>query len=251
MMSELKVGVKSNDVVSWQMFLRGRSPYSNIEITGLFDEQTLMETKEFQSICDLNESGVVDQSTLDAALKCGFVGLQLNNEVPLTCLSLEDKYKLFGKFSYVADPIKGSPENIKITDNWVKNNISSVNIKQLIGKTGCKTGSVLLHKKCIKQVVDFFDALEKEKLNKKIITFDGAWVPRFVIGSKTNLSNHSWGTAFDINAGFNPLGVVPKEIGQQGSVKEFVAIAERFGIFWGGNYKSRPDGMHFEVVKLL
>ncbi|MFC1534810.1 M15 family metallopeptidase [Thermodesulfobacteriota bacterium] len=24
-----------------------------------------------------------------------------------------------------------------------------------------------------------------------------------------------------------------------------------FGFYWGGHFKSRPDGMHFEVAKIL
>jgi hypothetical protein len=64
------------------------------------------------------------------------------------------------------------------------------------------------------------------------------------------LSNHAFGSAFDINAGQNGLGRIPAAVGAYGSVRELVPIAHRFGFYWGGHF-SRADGMHFEVAKLL
>jgi hypothetical protein len=73
---------------------------------------------------------------------------------------------------------------------------------------------------------------------------------RFVRGSRSTLSNHSKGSAFDINAGYNGLGRVPAPIGATGSVRELVPLAVRFGFYWGGWF-SRGDGMHFEVKSVL
>jgi len=41
-------------------------------------------------------------------------------------------------------------------------------------------------------------------LLKHILTFDGAYTSRFIRCSNKTLSNHAFGTAFDINAGENP-----------------------------------------------
>jgi hypothetical protein len=71
-----------------------------------------------------------------------------------------------------------------------------------------------------------------------------------VRGSNTTLSNHAWGTGFDINAKWNPLGAVPALRGDTGSVRELVPIAHDHGFFWGGHF-SRSDGMHFEVARVL
>lgn len=75
-------------------------------------------------------------------------------------------------------------------------------------------------------------------------------MPRFVRGSRTTLSNHSWGTAFDINYAWNCLGALPALRGEKGSVRELVPIAHRHGFYWGGHF-SRRDGMHFEVARVL
>lgn len=240
----------SDDVALWQAYISGRTPYSNIEINSRFDEQTSIETREFQATFGLDQTGIVDDVTLSTALKNGFVGFQYVSSGKINCLSNQERIDLFGQFKYVPSPSKNNPESIAIDPDWVQHNITTINIPQLIGKVGCKSGNVIIHKRCVKQFMSFFDKVEKAKLLSKILTFDGSWVPRYVRGSKTYLSNHSWGTAFDINAQYNKMGSVPTSIDQKGSVIDLVPIAENCGFGWGG-YMKIPDGMHFEIVKLI
>jgi hypothetical protein len=77
-------------------------------------------------------------------------------------------------------------------------------------------------------------------------------VARFVRGRAAQgiLSNHAFGSAFDINYDWNKLGAVPALAGQKGSVRELVSIAQENGFYWGGHFE-RLDGMHFEVAKIL
>jgi len=68
---------------------------------------------------------------------------------------------------------------------------------------------------------------------------------RMVRGSLNNLSNHSSGTAIDLNASKHPLGKVgtfPND-----KVPMIRALAKKYGLRWGGDYKSRADEMHFEI----
>ena len=53
------------------------------------------------------------------------------------------------------------------------------------------------------------------------------------------LSNHAWGTAFDINAKWNPFTHIPALVGSTGSVRELVKIANDFGFYWGGHFQQR------------
>ncbi len=85
----------------------------------------------------------------------------------------------------------------------------------------------------------------------QVLTFDGSFVPRLIRGSKASLSCHAFGTAFDINAAFNPLNQMPPLAGRPGSVRDLVQIANKHGFFWGGHFRTRLDGMHFEVAQLL
>ena len=83
-----------------------------------------------------------------------------------------------------------------------------------------------------------------------IKTFNGSYVPRLIRGSKTELSSHAFGIAFDINMQWNMLSTEPALLGHKGSVRELVAIAHDHGFYWGGHF-SRKDGMHFELAKKL
>jgi hypothetical protein len=63
------------------------------------------------------------------------------------------------------------------------------------------------------------------------------------------LSNHSFGSAFDINAGDNGFGAPAAICGQRGATRELVEAAISLGMYWGGHF-STTDGMHFEISKL-
>ena len=68
---------------------------------------------------------------------------------------------------------------------------------------------------------------------------------RNIRGSADKLSNHSSGTAIDLNAPkhllghsgtFNPMQIVLIQ-----------ALCKKYGLKWGGDYKNRKDEMHFEI----
>ena len=77
-------------------------------------------------------------------------------------------------------------------------------------------------------------------------TFDDwGYCYRMVRGDATKLSNHSSGTAIDLNATHHALGKIgtfPAE-----KVPMIRALAKKYGLKWGGDYKNRKDEMHFEV----
>jgi hypothetical protein len=77
-------------------------------------------------------------------------------------------------------------------------------------------------------------------------TFDDwGYAFRMVRGSTDRLSCHSSGTAIDLNATKHPLGkydTFPAE-----KVPMIRALAKKYGLKWGGDFKTRPDDMHFEV----
>ena len=66
-----------------------------------------------------------------------------------------------------------------------------------------------------------------------------------VRGEATKLSNHSSGTAIDLNATQHALGKVGTF--EAGKVPMIRALAKKYGLTWGGDYKTRADEMHFEV----
>ena len=79
---------------------------------------------------------------------------------------------------------------------------------------------------------------------------DWGWAARDVRGSSTP-SNHSSGTAIDLNATQHPMGV---PTARTFTKSEIALIHKRLDFYndcirWGGDYKSRPDAMHFEINK--
>lgn len=265
-MQTLKSGSTGTVVESWQNFLVGRGNYW-IDVDGVFGHDTIEATKDFQKEVGLNSDGEVGQITLKAAVAAGFpdpdapvvetvegidvLGPNWPPKPDFGPLSFMDRAKLFGTFSYVAAPVGDNPEAIKITDGWDKRNIVMVDIPQLQGKKGCPKGKVEFHAKGAKQLQGLWAAWEAAGLLPLILTFDGGWVARFVRGSTKYLSNHSYGTAFDVNAKWNALGAVPALVSKEGSVRKLVEIANQHGFYWLGHAGKRPDGMHFEIAKLI
>ncbi|GAB3708470.1 M15 family metallopeptidase [Mariniluteicoccus flavus] len=72
----------------------------------------------------------------------------------------------------------------------------------------------------------------------------GGYNCRFVRGSTTSISNHSYGRAVDMNWNDNPMSSSFKSDIPPAVVKLWM----EHGFYWGGHYKSRPDTMHFEYV---
>lgn len=120
----------------------------------------------------------------------------------------------------------------------------------------------------------FFYAIEKGGASGDILSFDGGYCARLKRGvtplpagsSKDlwgkQLSNHSRGTAVDLNAAQNPMGHPPAAAGTLGSLHRIAEIAHAVrvdietphghiwpaGIVWGGDWKGAAiDPMHFEV----
>ena len=74
---------------------------------------------------------------------------------------------------------------------------------------------------------------------------DWGYAFRMVRGSTDNLSNHASGTAVDLNASKHPLGKVGTF--PASAVPMIRALAKKYGLRWGGDYRNRVDEMHFEV----
>lgn len=269
-MRYLQVGLRGPDVMAWETFLRGIYPDSSLVVDGVFDQDTKLETERFQRDAGFfgdDVDGIVGNMTLGKAAAVGFslaVDQSLSEVGPtwpavtsfpgVKPINSIEREKLFGKFSYVAAPVAGNAEAIRLTDNWARDNIVTVSIPQLKGVLGTSPNSkVQFHAKGAKQLQDVFAAWEAAGLKDRVLTWGGTWVPRFVRGSRTALSNHAWGTAFDINVQWNMLGTVPALKGKKGSVRELVGIATEHGFYWGGwGWNSgRADGMHFELYKII
>ena len=74
---------------------------------------------------------------------------------------------------------------------------------------------------------------------------DWGYCYRMVRGTTDKLSNHSSGTAIDLNASKHILGKIGTF--EAGKIPMIRALAKKYGLTWGGDYKNRKDEMHFEI----
>lgn len=172
-------------------------------------------------------------------------------------------HPVVGKVEWETDKLE-SGHPIKLLNNFEKN-IGLITVPQLVGikdvrtealeKAGAKfNGKLRFFKPAHAQLLAAFAEVEKAGLKKRLISIAGSSNARLQKrkggGFVQTPSNHAFGTAFDINSESNAQGAKPPAIGQSGSVRELVPIFEKHGFNWGGTF-STPDGMHFEVAKLL
>lgn len=257
----IQKGEKNDYVGNWQLFLRGEGIYFGL-VDDDFGNGTHEATIKFQQKYKLEADGKVGEATYKKAIELGFVYEEDDNDENKKSLLFppkpdfnpivgnETREKIFGKIQFIPTHSASNPEGIKIVNDFESKNIVRVNLPALSKATGGKFTAMRWHKSTEHQLTKFFEKLEKENLHTRILSFAGAFYPRFIRGSRTQLSNHSWGTAFDINVPQNGLNKTPALVGEKGSIREIVPIANDFGFYWGGHF-TRKDGMHFEIAKII
>lgn len=277
-MAILKLGSKGPEVVELQKLLNNhvQVPYALLIENGNFDHLTQDAVIRFQKNYKkryLKPDGIAGSKTMAALKGKDPDSVDLGDGWPdrpaFSAMSFQKKLDTFGKFEFEEDATAKDKDAIKILGDWKAKNIITVKIPQLgliqrpssgnarsKGKTTPpKTYStnVSVHFKASKQIVATWAAWEAAGLLDRVISYHGLFVPRYMRkvvhnGKPEKLSNHSWGTAFDINADDNGLGKVPAGLNEEGCVRELVKIANDNGLFWGGHFGGgRMDGMHFEI----
>ena len=260
-MSILRQGSSGFAVAQIQRFLMGEG-FSAGRDDGAFGPRTLAAVVAYQRTRGLTPDGLIGNVTLGRMLAEG-LSLELPflspsqpapGEVPkpdFAPISSNDaRAAVFGKFPFTPAPVPGNPEGIAIGGGWEAENIALFQVPQLKKSGASTTGNVRFHRKAKAQLLALWAAWEKAGLLHLVKTWEGAYMPRFVRGSRVTLSNHAFGSAFDINYAWNRLGHVPARSGTEGSVRELVPLAHEHGFYWGGHF-GRADGMHFEIAKLL
>lgn len=74
---------------------------------------------------------------------------------------------------------------------------------------------------------------------------DWGYCYRNIRGSTDKLSNHSSGTAIDLNSKIHPLG--KSGTFDEKKVPMIQALTKKYGLIWGGNFVNRKDEMHWEI----
>lgn len=246
----LQLNSTGDDVKKWQSFLFGLG-FGSVEVNGKFDAATLTATRAWQKSQGLEPDGKVGAATYSLALSRGLAIVENQNTYPplpdFKSPDAEARARMFGSFRYD----RGADGTIAILDGWAQKNIVRVHVPQLKevenAPADCR---VYFHRAGAAQLQALFAAWEQAGLLKYILTWAGTFSPRMIRGSRSQVSNHAFASAFDINAAWNGLGIIPPAANRTGTVVPLVALANQHGFFWGGHYQNRKDGMHFELAVL-
>jgi len=263
MLTTLKQGATGPLVESLQAFLRGTGCYEGT-IDGNFGERTKVAVQAWQDSRQLCPDGVVGNMTWGSLMAAGLILLPEEDAAPddrtsahwppktegTRSLNAAQRATIFGTLVTEPDPIQGNPENCRIVSRGPDYRIIEAAVPLLVGVSGFpKSGKVLMHAKAARPLQLLVEAWHEAGLLGRVLTWGGSLAVRYVRGSRTTLSPHAWGSAFDINVAWNGLGAQSALVGRKGSVRELVPIANGLGWFWGGHF-SREDGMHFELCEV-
>ena len=165
---------------------------------------------------------------LDAVARTG-----IDPEATLTAYPVGGAAGAVGVFRYTA--IGGG--RIAPEPSWVASHISTETVP-ILGSVTCNRAIMPQLRAALGEVVarglaDEINAGE----------YAGCYYPRFIAGT-TTLSNHSFGTALDLNTPGNQRGTV-------GEIdRDVVSIFKKWGFAWGGDWRF-TDPMHFEAVRIV
>lgn len=226
-----------------------------VKVDDEFGPQTTKAVREYQIHKKIPADGWVGPKTWGLLLADGFRPGSYEEAVELEIAPWPPKPAgmrspngalLFGGlgFTYSAAPTKSNPERIEINPEWLSANIEQIQIPQL----SKFTSKISVNKKLSNQFRLLFEIWEHQGHRDKILTYDGCQVSRFVRGRTDKVSNHSYGSAIDLNARWNGFRSIPALLGELGCIRELVPAALELGFYWGGWYN---DGMHFEAFKIL
>lgn len=277
----LQRGVKSPHTTNWQAFLAGEGFYVG-DYTQSFGPVTEKATKAAQAAWGLEPDGVVGPTTTKAARERGFdvpwwgwgktaefdeaakdqpagwmnphwpapADADADGYDDLTFLTPARLDELFGPIHWSL----GTSGKVTIQPDWSRENLVTVFVPQLKG-VDCfgrpASGKVQIHKKIAVQFLGFWQDVEDHGLLGLVKSFGGTFAIRLIRGSNSHLSTHTYAIAFDICMEWNGLGKTPAMVGQNGSVRELAALCEKWGFKWGGWFRRRKDGMHFEAAEII
>jgi hypothetical protein len=260
-MEILRQGSEGPEPLRWQQFLLGLGLLER-GVDGIFGPFTDRATRAYQRRKRIAVDGIVGPQTYAAALNDGFdpgfsdprggtSGVDWPPKplfAPL--VSNAEREAIYGRFRF--EPVSPTSDAIRILDDWGEKHLTTVTIPQLARvKGGPANGRVRVHRLVAEQMRALFARWEQRGLMPLVLSWSGAYAPRYIRGSRTTLSNHAWGAALDLNSDQNGLGRVPALRGERGAVRELVPDANELGFYWGGHFRGRADGMHFEVARPL
>jgi hypothetical protein len=163
-------------------------------------------------------------------------------------------------FKWRHAPSETDPDKIVILEKWALLNITSFACEPLSRWTSGRSRIVTLNHSVKDPFLKLWDRWEHLGLLERLTTslsehhmkptWGGGWVARYKRGAAhdanpSNLSSHASGHAFDICPAAYPLG---RPVKGEDIMQALADTAEEMGWTWGGRFRSRPDGMHYQHI---
>ncbi|MFZ6732020.1 M15 family metallopeptidase [Undibacterium sp. Ji42W] len=105
---------------------------------------------------------------------------------------------------------------------------------------GKKVTRARCHHLIVENFQQAFEEIKAAGLQEQVKNYSGIFNPRPIRGQPQHPSTHSWGIAIDLEAEKYPLG------SNQRFPAQVVDIFGKAGFFYGGDFISRKDPMHFQ-----
>ncbi len=134
----------------------------------------------------------------------------------------------FGEFA--ATPTSGG---IAIDPAWVRANIVAATVP-ILGRVTCNRSLI----RPLRAALEAIAAAGQSRLVDPA-HYGGCFAERLIRGSTSQISQHAYGAAIDVNVSTNLLGAKPTQD------PRVIRAFHREGFVWGGDFLL-PDGMHFE-----
>lgn len=242
----LSWGSRGTAVYQLQKDLTGLG-FNTYGIDGIFGQNTYNAAVRFQKSQGLYADGIVGPKT-KAALNARLSGTTVSRSGQ-TDIRMYPKISkangIFGQFHY--RELSGG--RIEVDPVWIAQNIVTITLPGL-------NQQVKVHKLAAPYFIKAFTYIKngtavvngrQVSLLSLIRTMDGTWVTRHVNWNPANgLSNHSWGTAIDINASNHFRYVNPATEPNDPNLILWEKAFKPAGFSWGNRYS---DSMHYELIK--
>ena len=99
------------------------------------------------------------------------------------------------------------------------------------------------HKLLVENFQKAFEDIKAAGLDGQVKNYSGIYARRSIRGFGSHPSTHSWGIAIDLEAEKFPLGSALR------FPDEVIKIFQDAGFFYGGDFQSRKDPMHFQFCR--
>lgn len=99
------------------------------------------------------------------------------------------------------------------------------------------------HRLVVDNFIEVFNRIKCAGFENQVKNYSGIFNKRPITGYPSFPSTHSWGIAIDLEASKYPRGSNDR------FPEPIVKIFQNCGFFYGGDFKSRKDPMHFQLCR--